>query len=74
MEVRVHPRLEHRDATELVELSRVGVIVEGAGDKDVEVRVAGFLRCLHEIRTGDSAELGATVPHVEPAPAGPGWR
>ena len=39
VEVGVHARLEDRDAAERFELRRVGVVVEGAGDQDVEAGV-----------------------------------
>ena len=44
VEIGVHARLEHRDAAQLVELSGVGLVVEGAGDEHVEPGVARFAR------------------------------
>src|SRR5262245_39150859 len=56
MEVGVHAGLEHWDASELAELTGMGLVVEGARDEDVEARVAGLTRRLHEIGSLDRAE------------------
>ena len=50
VQVGVHARLEHRDAAELAELAGVRLVVEGAGDEDVEAGVAGLARGLDEVR------------------------
>ena len=59
VEVGVHAGLEHRDAAELVEFGGVRLVVEGAGDEDIEVGIAGFARGGDEIGARDGAELGA---------------
>ena len=57
VKVGVHARLEHRDATELLELRGVGVVAEGAGNQHVEPGV-GRLTCGgNQIRARDGAEL-----------------
>ena len=58
VEVGVHPRLQHRDAAQALELGGVRLIVEGTGDQNVEPAVCGLARRLHEVRAGHSAELG----------------
>ena len=60
VQVGVHARLQDRDPSELVEIRRVGFVVEGAGDQDVEVGVCGLTGGLHQI--GD----GRTVPNSGP--------
>ena len=57
--VGVHAGLEDWDAAEFVEFRGVGVVVEGAGDQDIEVGVRGLAHRRHEIGTGDGAELRA---------------
>ena len=47
------------NAAQFAELRGVGVVVEGAGDQHVEVRVCGFAGGLHQIGAGDGAEFGA---------------
>ena len=42
MQVGVHAGLEHRDAAELVELGGVRIVVEGAGDQNIEVGIASL--------------------------------
>ena len=59
VQVGVHARLEHRDAAELAELARVRLVVERAGDQDVEAGVAGLARGRDEVRPLDRAELRA---------------
>lgn len=59
MEVGVHAGLEHGDLAELVELAGVGVEIEGAGDEDIEARVAAFSRALDQVVPLHGAELGA---------------
>ena len=59
MQVAVNPGLEHGDAAEPVELGGVRVVVEGAGDEDVDARVARLARGGDEVRARDRAELGA---------------
>ena len=59
VEVGVHAGLEDGNAAQFAELRGVGVVVEGAGDQDVEVRVCGFAGGLHQIGAGDGAEFGA---------------
>ena len=39
----------------------MGVVVEGAGDEDIEAEIPGLARGLHQIRAGDGAELRADV-------------
>ena len=59
VQVGVHACLEHGDAAEFAELRGVGLVVEGAGDEHVEIGVAGLAGGLHQVRTGDGAELRA---------------
>src|SRR5262245_37109816 len=59
MEVRVHAGFEHRDAAELAELRGVSLVVEGAGDHDVESAVARLARRGHQVRPAHGAELRA---------------
>ena len=59
MQVGVHARLEHRDAAELIELRRVGIVVERAGDQHIEAGVAGLARGRDQIGARDGAELRA---------------
>ena len=59
VQVGVHARLEHRDASELAELAGVRLVVEGAGDEDVEAGIAGLARGLDEVRPLHGAELRA---------------
>ena len=59
VQVRIHPGLEHGDAAELLELGGVGVVVEGAGDEDVEVGVRGFAGGGDQVGAGDGAEFRA---------------
>ena len=59
VEVGVHARLEHRDAPELLELGRMGVVAEGAGDQHVEPGVRGLARRGHQVGPRHGAELGA---------------
>src|SRR3546814_9020549 len=58
MQVGVHARLQHGDAPQLVEFGGVGVVVEGAGDQHVEVRVRRLARRRHQVRPRHRAELG----------------
>ena len=44
VQIGVHARLEHRDAPETSEVGGVGVVVEGAGDEQIEASVARFAR------------------------------
>ncbi len=59
VQVGVHARLQHGHAAQAVELGRVGVIGEGAGDQDVEAGIAGLPRRGHQVGAGDGAEFGA---------------
>ena len=59
MQVGVHARLEHGDATQLAELGGVGLIVEGAGDQHVESGIARFAGGSNQIGSRDGAELRA---------------
>ena len=59
VEVGVHAGLEDRDAAELGELGGVGLVVEGAGDEDVERGVGGRAGGGDEVHAVDGAELGA---------------
>ena len=59
VEVGVHARLEHRDAPEFIELRSVGVVAEGAGDKDIETGIGGLARRRDEVGARDRAELRA---------------
>ena len=45
-------------ADQLVEIRRVGVVVERAGDENVEVRVAGLAGRGHEVWPRHGSELG----------------
>ena len=59
VQVGVHAGLEHRDAAEFVELGGMGVVIEGAGDEHVEIRITGFAGGGDQIGAGNGAELGA---------------
>src|SRR5262249_50247653 len=59
VQIGIHARLEHGDASELVEFRGVGVAVEGAGNEHIEVGIAGLTGSRHQIGAGDSAELRA---------------
>ena len=59
VEVGVHAGLQNGDTAQLAELSRVRLVVEGAGDQHVEVRVSSLAGGSHEVRAGDGAELRA---------------
>ena len=59
MEVGVHSGLEDGNSAEALELGGVGLVVEGAGDEDVESALGGLTGGLDEIGAGDGAELGA---------------
>ena len=59
MEVGVHAGLEDGNAAEVREFGGVGLVVEGAGDEDVESALGGLTGGLDEVGTGDGAELGA---------------
>ena len=51
--------LQNRDAAEVGELRRVGLVVERAGDQHIEAGVACLARCRHQIRAGNGAEFWA---------------
>lgn len=59
VEIRVHARLEDGNAAELVELRGLCVVVEGAGNEDIEARVAGFPGGDDKVGTAHGAELRA---------------
>ena len=59
MEVGVHARLEHGHPAQFVELRRLSVVIEGAGNEHIEISVAGLAGSGHQVRTGNGAELGA---------------
>jgi len=59
VQVGVHPRLEHGDAAEFVEVGRVRIVVEGAGDKDVKVGVTRLASGGDQVRARNGAELRA---------------
>ena len=59
VEVGVHAGFEDGDAADLGQLRGVRLVVEGAGDEDVEVGVGGFAGGGDEVRARDGAELGA---------------
>ena len=50
MEVGVHPSLEDGDSTKLAEFAGVRLVVEGAGDQDVEAGIAGLTCSLNKVR------------------------
>ena len=50
---------EHRDAPQPLELGGVGVVVEGAGDKHVELGVGGLAGGFHQVGARHGAKLGA---------------
>ena len=58
VQVGVHARLEVRNAAELLELRRVGLVVERAGDWHVEADIRRLPGGSDQIRTRDGAELG----------------
>jgi hypothetical protein len=47
------------NSPEFVEFRGVGIVVEGAGDQDIEVGIAGLAGGFYQVRAGDSAELRA---------------
>src|SRR5438552_16541595 len=57
MEVGVHARLEHRDASELAELAGVRLVVEGSSDEDIETGIARLARGLDGIRPLHGSKL-----------------
>ena len=57
VQVGIHARLQYGDAAQLVEFRRVGVVVEGAGDQNVEAGVARLAGRGNQVRAGDGAEL-----------------
>src|SRR5207248_4219041 len=59
VQVGIHPRPEDRDTTELVELGRMGIVVEGAGDKHVKAGIARLPRRRDEVGARYRAEFGA---------------
>ena len=59
VQVGIHARLEYRDAPEFVEFRGVGVVVEGTGNKHVEVGIAGLAGSGYQIGAGDGAEFRA---------------
>ena len=59
VQIGVHPCLEHRDAAQLVEIRRVSIVVESAGDERVKVGVTRLTSRRHKIRAGNGAELRA---------------
>ena len=59
VQVGVHPRLQHRHPAELVELGGMGIVVEGAGDQDVEAGVSRLTGGGDEIGARHRAELRA---------------
>ena len=59
VQVVVHPCFQHWDAAEPFELGGVGVVVEGAGNQQVEPGFRGLAGGLDEVGAGDGAELRA---------------
>jgi len=59
VQVSVHSRLQHRNPAKLVELRRASLIVEGASNQQIEIRITRFARGLHQIGTCNSAEFWA---------------
>ncbi len=59
VQIGVHPRLQDRDAADALELGRMGVEIEGAGDHDVEPGVGRLARRVDEIGARHGAEFGA---------------
>jgi hypothetical protein len=58
VQVGVHPRFKHGDATELAKLGGVRLVVESAGDQYIEVCIARFAWRLPPGRRVDCAKLG----------------
>ena len=59
VQVGVHARLEHGDATELAELGGVRFVVEGAGDQHIESGIARLASRSDEVGALHGAEFGA---------------
>jgi hypothetical protein len=59
MEIGIHAGLEHRDATQFIELRGVGFVVEGTGDEDIEPGVPCFAGGGDKIGALDGPKLGA---------------
>jgi hypothetical protein len=59
VQVGVHARLEHGDAAQLAELRGVRLVVEGAGDEDIEAGIAGLTRGGDEVGALYGTELGS---------------
>src|SRR5262249_6091929 len=59
VKVSVHARLEHRNAAKLAELRGMSVVVESAGDENVEDGITGFASRRHQIGAGYGSELRA---------------
>jgi hypothetical protein len=57
VQVCVHPGLEDGNSAKLVEFRGVGVVIEGAGDQDIEVGVARLPGGSHQVGAGDGAEF-----------------
>ncbi len=57
VQIGVHARLEHGDASQLAELRGVRVVVESTGDEHVEAGVARLARRGNQVRAGDGAEF-----------------
>ena len=58
MQVGVHPRLEHGDPAQALEVGRMGVVVEGAGDQRVEAGLRRLARRGHQVGARHRAEFG----------------
>ena len=70
VQIGIHARLEYGDATELVKLRGVGIVVEGAGNEHIEVGIASLAGSGYQIGAGDGAELRADEDGSAFLPAG----
>src|ERR1700730_925314 len=59
VQIGIHPGLEDRDAAQLIEFRGVRLIIESAGDENIEIRVARLAGGKHQVLMLDSAKLRA---------------
>ena len=59
VEIGVHAGFEHGNPAHFVELRRMGLIIERAGDQHVKAAVGGLAHGFHKIRAGHGAEFRA---------------
>ena len=74
VQVGVHARLEHGDAAQLVELRRMGVVVEGPDNEHTEVGIAGLASGGHQIARHRARPCGSTAAGTGPLKPSPSTR